>query len=205
MIERWRQLWRDAGLSGNADPAGRDLLARYDEPHRHYHTLRHIEHCLDEFETSRSSAADSEVVALAVWYHDAVYDPRRADNEERSADLAVATLSAAGFPSGRVARVADLIQASAHRGVPDAGDAALFVDIDLSILGAAPGFFDEYERQIRAEYGWVDEAVFRTRRASVLEGFLARPVIYCTAHFRDRYEAPARRNLQRSLDRLRAF
>ena len=78
----------------------------------------------------------------------------------------------------------------------------LVVDIDLSILGASPDRFDEYELQIRAEYAWVDDEAFRSKRRSVLTAFLARPTIFGTAHFRRTLEPGARANLQRSLQRL---
>jgi predicted metal-dependent HD superfamily phosphohydrolase len=86
-----------------------------------------------------------------------------------------------------------------HDAVPSGADAESLVDVDLSILGAPPGRFDEYEQQIREEYAWVPDFVFRRKRAEILEGFLARPAIFSTAHFRSRYERQARENLARSL------
>jgi predicted metal-dependent HD superfamily phosphohydrolase len=172
------------------DPAllGR-LKARYAEPHRRYHTLAHIEHCLREFPPEE--AQDPASVLLAIWYHDAIYDPRRSDNEERSAELLLQD-----FPAAR--RAADLVLVTKHHQAADP-DAELVVDIDLAILGQAPADFDRYERQIREEYDWVPEPVFREKRGALLRAFLARPRIYRTDAFRERLEAPARANLLRSL------
>jgi predicted metal-dependent HD superfamily phosphohydrolase len=98
-----------------------------------------------------------------------------------------------------IARVRDLVKATRHDSTPRSRDAALVVDVDLSILGAAPARFDAYERQVREEYAWVPDAVFRPKRRALLEGFLARSSIYSTAFFRERLEAAARANNARSL------
>lgn len=107
-------------------------------------------------------------------------------------------LLAAGADAAVQGRVERLIMATKHDAAEPAADAPdqqLLVDIDLAILGAAPERFAEYGRQVRAEYGWVPGLVYRTKRKAVLKSFLARPRLYGTAHFRERYEAQARRNL----------
>jgi predicted metal-dependent HD superfamily phosphohydrolase len=81
-------------------------------------------------------------------------------------------------------------------------DARLLVDIDLAILGSAPARFDEYERQVRREYGHVSDENWRVGRARVLQSFLARPRIYATDAYRDALESRARDNLSRSLAAL---
>lgn len=138
---------------------------------------------------------------MALWFHDAVYDVRRDDNEERSADWACESLSAAGVSSDFVNRVRSLIMATDHRSPPQGRDAEIIVDIDLAILGAEPGRFEEYERQIREEYDWVAEDVFRRERTRILAGFLARPRIFWTDHFHERHEARARDNITGAIRR----
>lgn len=166
-----------------------DLLkVRYAEPQRRYHTLEHIEHCLEEFDPRQ--AREPEAVELAIWFHDAVYDTRRAENEERSAELLLALM-----PEAKSA--ARLILATKHHRA-STPDEALLVDVDLAILGQPEARFDLYERQIREEYAWVPEPIFRQKRAAILRGFLDRPFIYGTEPFRARYEAAARRNLSRT-------
>jgi predicted metal-dependent HD superfamily phosphohydrolase len=81
----------------------------------------------------------------------------------------------------------------------------LLVDIDLSILGATPERFDEYEVQVRQEYAWVPGPLFRRKRGEILQAFLVRPSIYSMPWFRQRLEAQARSNLQRSVARLRRW
>ncbi len=77
------------------------------------------------------------------------------------------------------------------------------VDIDLSIFGQLPERFWQYENQIRKEYEWVPENIFTTKRAEILERFLARPKIFATELFFAKYEKPARVNLAESIRRLR--
>jgi predicted metal-dependent HD superfamily phosphohydrolase len=91
---------------------------------------------------------------------------------------------------------------SRHAAEPAGIDAQVLVDADLSILGTQPARFQEYEAQVRKEYGWVPDAMFRSNRAKILKALLDRFHLYCTAPFRERYEAQARRNLQHSLGHL---
>jgi predicted metal-dependent HD superfamily phosphohydrolase len=186
-------LWRRLGGAGPGPYA--DLARRYAEAHRAYHTIEHIGHCLDEAD----AAGAPDVVRLALWYHDAVYDTKRSDNEERSAER----VRALSLPAATRERAAALVLATKHAGLPEDPEEALTVDIDLAILGRPPADFDRYERQIRAEYAWVPAMYFRSKRAEILASFLARPSIYGTPLFRDRYEAAARANLERSLAALR--
>jgi predicted metal-dependent HD superfamily phosphohydrolase len=203
MKERWLKFWSGAGARGDAEGPWASLSARYAEPHRAYHTLRHIAHCLDEFEGVRGAAQDAVAVEMALWYHDAVYDPRRADNEERSAELAGRTAAETGLSASRGTRIAELIRVSGHREPASDPDAQLFADIDLAILGQPSAVFAEYERGVRFEYAWVPEPEFRAGRTAILKSFLLRPSIYSSPLFRDKYEAMARLNLSVSLRRLR--
>jgi predicted metal-dependent HD superfamily phosphohydrolase len=179
-----------------------ELLPRYSEPHRHYHNARHIYDCFRELEAVKLLARDPLAIDLAILFHDAVYDPRRSDNEDQSALLAARAL-ADFFSRETIASVKMLIDATRHHSIPTNLDAQLLVDIDLSILGQSADRFDEYEQQIRQEYLFVPENLFREKRAGILERFLARPSIFQTDFFRERYEASARMNLARSVARLR--
>ncbi len=193
----WPLAWADLSLA--PPPALQDqLIAAYQEPQRHYHSLQHLSECLAHFAAVRGQAQHPGEVALALWFHDAVYDVKGSANERQSADWAVRELQAVGAGAAVQSRVERLIMATQHGAAePDAGepDQQLLVDIDLSILGAAPERFAEYDRQVRAEYAWVPGIVYRMKRKAVLKSFLARPHIYGTAHFRERCEAQARRNL----------
>ena len=201
--ERWSQLWRAA--TKNPAPAGSydRLVALYSEPHRHYHNLSHIADCLAEFDRARSLAREPLAVELAIWFHDAVYDTRAADNEERSAQLAQTWLGEARVESALMDAVGRLILATKRHDASLHVDAALLVDVDLSILGQPQDRFWEYEAQIRAEYSWVPLEIFSVKRAEILNGFFARPCIYNTADFFRRLEAQARINLEASIQRLR--
>jgi predicted metal-dependent HD superfamily phosphohydrolase len=197
-LERWRELWRQ--LHGNAEPKlYNELVSRYREPHRRYHTTRHLDECFEKLDEGRGLARHPAEVELALWFHDAIYDTRRQDNEQQSADWARTSAGHAGISSEAAERVHALIMTTRHEALPSGADAELLVDVDLSILGAAPERFDEYERQVREEYSWVPDFVFRRKRAQILRGFLARPAIFSTPHFRGRYERQARANLERSL------
>ena len=182
--ERWKH--PDASLY-------EELISAYGEPHRRYHTLQHLEECFARFDEIAELAEHPADVELAIWFHDAIYDPRRNDNERRSADWAA---SCTGNSS-----VHSLVMATRHEAIPQTKDEKALVDVDLWILGAPQERFDEYEKQVREEYGWVPGLLYRRKRREILESFVARPTIYNTERFVERYEKQARANLARSLAR----
>jgi predicted metal-dependent HD superfamily phosphohydrolase len=179
-----------------------DLASRYTEPHRAYHNLRHIMHCLEEFEAARTLAHDPNAVESAIWYHDVIYDPRSQENEAKSAELATTAFRKAGLSESHGNKVSTLILATSKHDPSVDEDASLMVDVDLAILGQSPQRFDEYERQIRKEYDWVTDAAFASGRTAVLRSFLSRPTLYATEFFQRRYEQQARSNLENSLGKL---
>ncbi|HEY1305687.1 MAG TPA: hypothetical protein VGF24_19165 [Vicinamibacterales bacterium] len=203
-IIRWRGTWTGLGLARCDDQLFAEVMRRYAEPHRSYHTTRHLEECFAKLDEGRAHAERLYEVELALWFHDAVYEVRNSDNEERSASWAQAAVSAAGVDHSIGSRVRDLILATRHDVVPSTKDAALLIDVDLAILGASAERFDEYERQVREEYSWVPGFLFRRKRREILEAFLRRPAIYSTKPFRIRYESAARANLARSIQQLEA-
>ncbi|MBZ9991735.1 hypothetical protein LB572_32060 [Mesorhizobium sp. BH1-1-5] len=184
-----------------------ELAALYQAADRHYHSLAHIEAMLALASEYRRLLDDPQAVEAAIWFHDAIYDSRAKDNEAKSAELAEKSLAGRVDPH-RLARIAALINATATHQLPpfrdeDAlNDAALLLDMDLAILGAEPAAFDAYEKAVRLEYGWVEEPMWRAGRSAVLQNFLARQHIFYTTEFRDRFEARARENLNRSLQAL---
>jgi predicted metal-dependent HD superfamily phosphohydrolase len=177
----------------------------YGEPHRAYHTARHVGACLELLADPAVAALATNVpeVEAAIWFHDAVYDTHASDNEERSATMAAKILGAARVAPEAIARVADHIRATHHHSATTP-DAALVVDVDLSILGADAETFARFEDEIRREYAWVPAEQFTAGRAAVLRGFAEREHIYATPLFRDRLEARARENLARRLAELSA-
>jgi len=180
------------------------LIAIYSGGDRHYHDLRHIEALLALAEEHAREITDNEAVEAAIWFHDAVYDTRKADNEAQSAELA-AELLAGVTTDERLESISAMIQASAnHRAplsmqAPAAADCALFLDIDLAILGSPVEEFAAYERAVRREYDWVPEQKWLAGRSQVLRNFLARPFIYASPQFQRSHEEVARSNLKRSL------
>lgn len=200
----WQRLWSELGA--DPVPAGlyNQLVAAYSEPQRHYHTLQHLRECLANLDAAAALARRPAEVELALWFHDAVYDPRRSDNEELSAEWAWRSILAAGCADEVAQRVQSLVLATKGHEAGDDPDARLLLDIDLAILGAAPARYDEYARQVRAEYAHVPEDDFRAGRARILAGFLARPRLYATEVFRDALERRSRENIARELAALQA-
>jgi predicted metal-dependent HD superfamily phosphohydrolase len=200
-LSRWKQPWAELGLAARMELHA-DLRNAYSEPERAYHTLHHINECLQLLQQAQGLAKSSPSIELAIWFHDAIYDPRRGDNEERSALWAQAELRRAGASPALQDRIVSLVLVTCHNAEPQTADEELMSDIDLAILGAGSRRFDEYERQVRQEYAHVPTQQFRPARRKILNEFLAREHIYFTEWFRTRREVQARTNLQRSLTRL---
>lgn len=203
LLDRWKRTWELCEAEPPSTLFG-ELRSAYAEPQRAYHTAEHLVECFEHLDAAlRSSAispSDVAALELAIWFHDAVYEPRAQDNEVRSANFA--RLALAQVAAVSVERICALILATEHHRAALDGDQELLLDVDLAILGADDARFDRYEAQIRKEFAWAPEEAYRRTRARLLEEFLARPVLFNTEYFRDRFEARARQNLERSIAAL---
>jgi predicted metal-dependent HD superfamily phosphohydrolase len=201
--DRWSTLWHDLGAEAADRSVFEQLLARYNEPWRAYHTLQHVRDCLRHLDEARHLSQRPVEMEL-VLFHDAIYDTRRSDNEALSARWSHNHALEQGLSADAVVRVHDLVLVTKHDTPPGDPEATLVIDIDLAILGQLAPQFDLYEVQIRQEYSWMEELAFCQGRAAILAGFLQRDFICHTDHFRERYEHQARLNLERSLANLQA-
>jgi predicted metal-dependent HD superfamily phosphohydrolase len=202
--DRWNHLLPDA------KPLGEDLLGRYSEPHRVYHDQRHLTEVLDAVDELAGDAEDPDTIRLAAWFHDAVYDPRATDNEERSAHLAASQLASLGWEPGRCAFVAGLVSATAGHldGGGGGGEAVpleqqVLLDADLAVLGAEPAAYAAYVNGVRSEYGHLTPHEWADGRSQILRRLLGRAALYATAPARSWWDARARANLTAELAGLR--
>jgi len=214
LITSWTMDVRDVAPHAPPDDivarAGAELLERWNEPARRYHTTRHLVEMFGALEDLEGAGEidgrQCSVARLAAWFHDAIYDPSASpgSNEEDSAALARDTLQELGFGDLDVHAIDRLIQLTANHNADGAEplDAA-FHDADLWILSAPQDRFDGYCDQVREEYAHVPDAAYRKGRAAVLEPLAHRDTIYRTSRALHRWETPARINLGRELARLR--
>jgi predicted metal-dependent HD superfamily phosphohydrolase len=198
LLTRWTAL---VGASPGAEAAGRDLLARWSQPHRHYHDVTHLRAVLDAVdaiadENRPQARADLDVVRLAAWFHDAVYDGAPGDDERASANLAATMLPPLGVDPARAAEVGRLVRLTIdHDPAPDDLSGAVLCDADLAVLGGSPEDYAAYAAAVRADYAHIDDETFRVGRVAVLEALLAADPLFRTQFGRARWEATARRNL----------
>ncbi|MFE4976683.1 hypothetical protein ACFRAR_31845 [Kitasatospora sp. NPDC056651] len=205
LLADWTALLHRCGAAADPGPYGRELLRRWAQPWRRYHTVAHLRAVLGHVDELAGHAADPDAVRLAAWFHDAVYRPDRTENEERSAALAVRALTAAGLPAERVAEVERLVLLTAgHDPAPGDRDGEVLCDADLAVLGGTPEAYAAYAAAVREEYGFVPEPDFRAGRAAVLRHLLALPALYRGPVARDRFTAAALANLTAELGTLTA-
>ncbi|GAA3198913.1 HD domain-containing protein [Actinocorallia longicatena] len=197
LVERWTAL---AGEQTRR--LGEELLARYAEEHRKYHTIEHLEAVLDLVDELAGDADDPDVVRLAAWFHDAVYDPSRDDNEERSAILAERMLGDTDLEPERTARVAALVRMTRTH-APEDRDGRVLCDADLAILAAGAEDYAAYTAAVREEYHFVPEEYFRAGRAAVLDQLLGLGELFHGPTAKARFEERARANLTAELALLR--
>lgn len=178
------------------------LMQAYATPPRAYHNLVHIGQCLSELDPVSAQALNPVALQVAVWFHDAVYDPHSDRNEQESAWLAHDFADKIGLSVATREKIIMLILSTKTHSMHIDKDVQLLSDIDLSILGQPEDAFWDYERKIRIEYEFVPDAEYRDGRAKILKEFFDRPTVYFTDHFRKKYEAQAKRNLDKSIERL---
>ncbi|MGM1077977.1 HD domain-containing protein [Streptomyces sp. H28] len=194
---------RGPGGGPDAGPYADNLLARWREPHRRYHTVAHLTAVLDHVDELAEYAGDPDVVRLAAWFHDAVYLPDRSENEERSARLAERALPEAGVPEAKAAEVARLVRLTVtHDPADDDRDGQVLCDADLAVLAGSPSAYAAYTVAVREEYHFVPGDAFREGRAAVLRQLLALPRLFRTPYGAEHWEATARHNLRGELEML---
>jgi predicted metal-dependent HD superfamily phosphohydrolase len=201
----WQNLTASyAGSQQSGDALFHKLVEHYSEAGRAYHNLSHIKALLAHSEAHEKLIHNLHAVSFAIWFHDAIYDTRAGDNEERSARLAAAALTEFGVSDETSLLVQEMISATKdHQAGGLSLDARLFLDLDLAILGTKEAMYREYSRAIRREYSWVPEALYKEGRQTVLRSFLERQRIYFTDQMAAPYEAQARRNIAREIEELK--
>lgn len=197
----WKRTARALSLGGKAsEELFAEIVRRYGERHRHYHGLNHLVRLFEVLEPVRGQLKEPVRVDLAIWFHDIIHEPGDQDNEARSAELAQQRLAALGVAGDLIARVVQLIRATAEHQAGGADrDDNLFLDADFSILGAPVDVFDRYVEDVHKEYRQVPKAVFNAARAKFLRTALAKDRVFLTGYFERKFGDQARENMAREL------
>jgi predicted metal-dependent HD superfamily phosphohydrolase len=180
----------------------KEIQSSYRDSKRHYHTLAHLRHLLDELSLYKEKITDWHVILFSVFYHDIIYDVLKNNNEEKSASLAESRMQDLRVPTEKIKNCKKQILATkAHLESSDL-DTDFFIDADLSILGQDWAIYYRYIQQVRKEYAVFPDPVFKTGRKKMLKHFLTMDRIFKTSEFFDLYENQARENLRRELHQL---
>lgn len=202
--ERWKALSsRYTKDESRSETIFNLLVQMYTEKHRSYHNLSHIDWLLALSDSMKDEIGDYDAIRFAIWFHDAVYNTRRNDNEEKSAEMSAASLEELAVPVVTAGAVREMILATKHHHCENlTEDAKLFLDLDLSILGASEEVYRAYSEAIRKEYSWVPRFLYRRSRKKILNDFLRRERIFLTEDMRARFDLQARRNIKREIESL---
>lgn len=173
---------------------------RYNEKHRAYHNLQHIAFMLELAEKHRDNLQDFQAVLLSIWFHDAIYEPLRKDNEEQSAALATTALRQLAIDRVVIDKITHYILATKQHLPTQENDLQWFLDFDLAILSSSPEIYEAYTQQIRQEYSFYPDFIYRVARKKVMTAFLERPAIY--GKLGDHAEQQARLNITLEISQL---
>jgi len=200
LLHRWTGAAERLGAQYSVWVEGERLIAAYAKPARRYHGIEHLRAVLDHVDTLERFAHDADVVRVAAWFHDAVHDPTRDDNEHASAALAETVLDRMDVEDDTIAEVSRLVRLTAtHDPDPDDRDGIVLCDADLAVLGGTPDEYTAYAAAIRLEFAHVPTEDFAVARADVLKVLLRRPRIYRSPAARTAWEERARTNLEREI------
>ncbi|CAM1329150.1 Uncharacterised protein g9929 [Pycnogonum litorale] len=211
---RWKEMNGGRGVDEQiVDKWWRTIEDTYAEEHRKYHNLDHIASIFKYYDCHEADLKCPHAVALAIYFHDIVYDPKAHDNEEKSDGMFRSFCAEAQSEQlNEVSKkVSELIlqtkthSTEEHKSVNSNGqeDTHYFLDFDMSILGSDPDEYDEYSRKIRSEYDFLSEGTYKVLRSKVLTSFLLIPNIFATSTFREKLEKKARDNIQREIASLK--
>jgi predicted metal-dependent HD superfamily phosphohydrolase len=179
------------------------IVEHYSAKDRAYHNLSHIQSLLSLSESLLDKIQDRDAFYFSIWFHDVIYDTKRSDNEEKSAEFAEEALTRLGVPEQTIAITREMILATKHHRADGLSwDMKAFLDLDTSILGAPEEIYKEYSRAIRKEYSWVPGFLYRKGRTKVLNDFLEREHIYHIDEIRAEYETQARHNIAEEIRTL---
>jgi predicted metal-dependent HD superfamily phosphohydrolase len=203
LADAWITLARRVGARDDVAGIGSALLGRWSEPHRAYHDLAHLDEVLRRVDLLAGEADRPDLVRLAAWFHDAVYDPQATDNEERSAEVATVALADLGLAPDVVDEVARMVRLTAtHAVAPGDRHGAVLCDADLAVLASDTLRYQSYAEGVRREYAHLDDATFASGRADVLRRLLDRPQLFTTSYGRREWEQRARANVSAELQSL---
>ncbi len=201
--------WRDTVLRLDKFPQDEDkdveiftlLGIQYKENTRHYHNWNHIKTMIKALYDYPREINDTLSIELAIWFHDAIYIPLRKDNESKSAKFFQEQLSVY-LPIERTRKIMNYIEATKNHQKTTDEDLQVLLDLDLAILGQSKNVYQNYAKQIREEYGYVPNFLYKRGRKRVLKNFLEKPVIYQTSFFREQLEEQAKENIKEELEKL---
>jgi predicted metal-dependent HD superfamily phosphohydrolase len=201
LAERFSGQWRScAGV--NAEAVWQRLRQHYQEPHRHYHTLGHLAHCLRELDIAKDHVAEFSATELAIWFHDIIYHYGARDNEILSAAF-FREVAGPSMPEPFVDRVCEFIIATQHTGAAQDSAVAFVVDIDLSGFGLP---WDDYladSNALRQEADSVGDEQYYLGKLRFLSELQRWPSLFQSPFFRTRLETSAQSNISRYTADLR--
>ena len=195
--ENWQNLLQQLDLQIDSDNLFfANLIQEYSSSERYYHDLTHVRQLLKTVEEVKQSINNYPAILLAVWFHDYIYNPQAQDNELKSAEYAVEFLCKFNAAENLINLVEKIILSTyKHQPLIDDLDCMIFLDADLSILGASTKKYRQYAFNIRREYKHLNDRNYYQGRIKVLENFLSRSKIYYTDYFFHKLERQARANI----------
>jgi len=179
-----------------------EIAEKYSSSKRYYHNLNHINELVSLLNIYKSSICDLEIVQLAIFYHDVIYNAIKKDNEFKSAIFCKKHLEKTSLPKEKLEKCYNYILATKNHETNNENDLNYLLDFDLSILSSQDIDYEIYLKQIRKEYSFFPDIIYNAGRKKVLQYFLKQKKIYKTDEFYVKFEKKARENLNNELIKL---
>jgi predicted metal-dependent HD superfamily phosphohydrolase len=177
-----------------------EIEKNYSTKKRHYHTLTHLHHLLNQLLEIKDELKNWEAILFSLYYHDSIYNALKSDNEEQSALLAEKRMKQIAVPPAMIELCKQQILATkSHVCVADS-DTNYFTDADLAILGQEWKTYSTYFENVRKEYAIYPNLMYNPGRKKVLTHFLTMERIFKTDFFYNKFEKIAKQNLQKEYE-----
>lgn len=146
------------------------ILSMWNESHRHYHTLDHLNYLLDKIneDSNKLSEKEYDMLVLTSLFHDCVYDPMKTDNEEKSAEFFENCCLDKNNDTEHIKNM--ILETKTH--IASSELSKKFCSYDMNIINESYDKLLEWEDGIYNEYKSYGDEAYKFGRLKFLESLL---------------------------------
>jgi pantetheine-phosphate adenylyltransferase len=145
------------------------LLSMWNESHRYYHNLNHLNDLIEQINNDKDiySEKEYEKLLIAALFHDAIYDTNRFDNEEKSAEFFMNCCVEKNSDIEHINKI--ILDTKSH--LPSDNLSECFSNYDMNIVERSYEQLLEWENNINLEYKQFGD-LYKENRIKFLESIV---------------------------------